>query len=222
MIKNIMMRNVASYNGDGVSIEELAKINFIYGGNGTGKTTISNFLANQDEGMFADCNCDWENDNHERIVVYNKNFREANIVNVQEISGIFTLGEESIELSREIDDIKKAIERLNQELLALTRQKGEKEEAIDNVDSSLREYMWSHIYKPHDNLKEAFRGFIKKDTFCNHILEVISQGLRGIVPIEELTAKYHTLFSEEGIQRIEPLKVDWFTNDLCEIETNSI
>ena len=41
MIKKIVIRDVASYDHDGATFENLSKVNFIYGGNGTGKTTVS-------------------------------------------------------------------------------------------------------------------------------------------------------------------------------------
>ena len=47
MIENISIKNVASFNGEGSQLNDLKRINFIYGANGSGKTTISNFLADQ-------------------------------------------------------------------------------------------------------------------------------------------------------------------------------
>ena len=41
MISKIMIRNVATYDNVGVAVENLGKVNFIYGANGCGKTTIS-------------------------------------------------------------------------------------------------------------------------------------------------------------------------------------
>lgn len=45
MIIRIDIKDVASFDKDGVTFSNLQKVNFIYGGNGTGKTTISRFLA---------------------------------------------------------------------------------------------------------------------------------------------------------------------------------
>ena len=42
MIQKIIIKNVATFDGRGVEIDHLKKINFIYGANGCGKTTISN------------------------------------------------------------------------------------------------------------------------------------------------------------------------------------
>lgn len=49
MIKKITISDVASYDKEGVVLDNLQRVNFIYGGNGTGKTTISRFLAGPDD-----------------------------------------------------------------------------------------------------------------------------------------------------------------------------
>lgn len=60
MISKIMIRNVATYDNVGVAVENLGKVNFIYGANGCGKTTISNFLNNTEGEQFSDCKIEWE------------------------------------------------------------------------------------------------------------------------------------------------------------------
>ena len=52
MIKTISMKNVASYR-EPVVFEECKKINFIYGTNGSGKSTISRFLNNIDNDLYT-------------------------------------------------------------------------------------------------------------------------------------------------------------------------
>lgn len=60
MISKIMIRNVATYDNVGVAVENLGKVNFIYGANGCGKTTISNFLNNTEGEQFSDCKIEWD------------------------------------------------------------------------------------------------------------------------------------------------------------------
>jgi len=45
MITSLNIKNVATCDPEkGVQINDLKKVNFIYGANGSGKTTISNFI----------------------------------------------------------------------------------------------------------------------------------------------------------------------------------
>ena len=48
MISKIEIKNIASFDASGVVIDGLKKINFIYGSNGCGKTTISKCLSDPD------------------------------------------------------------------------------------------------------------------------------------------------------------------------------
>lgn len=53
MLKSITMRNVATYDNVGVTFDDLNKVNLIYGPNGTGKTTISNYLKHYSKNRIA-------------------------------------------------------------------------------------------------------------------------------------------------------------------------
>lgn len=46
MIKSLSIRNIATFNNDGININNLKQINIIYGANGSGKSTIGKALAN--------------------------------------------------------------------------------------------------------------------------------------------------------------------------------
>ena len=67
MIKKIVIRDVASYDHEGVTFDNLSKVNIIYGGNGTGKTTLSRVLAEEakkekktENSLYKDCKIEWD------------------------------------------------------------------------------------------------------------------------------------------------------------------
>ena len=91
MIEEIVVKNVTVYDNEGINIKDLDKVNFIYGANGSGKTTISRYLNNPQESVFANCSIKWKNDIPLKVYVYNKDFRENNL-GKSDIEGIFTLG----------------------------------------------------------------------------------------------------------------------------------
>ena len=55
MIKRITMKNCATYDKPGVVIDDCDRVNFIYGHNGSGKSTISNYLGDPQEYKFNNC-----------------------------------------------------------------------------------------------------------------------------------------------------------------------
>jgi predicted ATPase len=69
MIQKIIIKNTATFDTEGVEIDNLRKINFIYGANGCGKTTISNVIASPD--TYADSSIVWSADDKEDVLVYN-------------------------------------------------------------------------------------------------------------------------------------------------------
>ena len=59
MISRITLRDVATFDHKGVTIGELQRVNFIYGGNGCGKTTISRLLTAGTRGKYKNCEVEW-------------------------------------------------------------------------------------------------------------------------------------------------------------------
>lgn len=104
MITKIKMNNVASYKNL-TSLETDKKVNLLYGLNGTGKSTLSNFLYNRSDDKFADCSIEglMETDT---ILVYNQQFIKDNFYETEDIPGIFTLSKENKEIKELIDKAK--------------------------------------------------------------------------------------------------------------------
>lgn len=75
MITNIIIKDIASYGNNGVAFNDLQKVNFIFGANGTGKTTFSRVLA--DQALWSNsqnCLIDWDGVPMQ-IMVYNKDYK---------------------------------------------------------------------------------------------------------------------------------------------------
>ena len=72
MIESIFLKSVASFDNSGIQINNLKRVNFIYGSNGCGKTTISNFLLNPTNPKFHNCSVIWKNGTELKTLVYNK------------------------------------------------------------------------------------------------------------------------------------------------------
>lgn len=85
MIKKITISNVASYGSEPVVIDGLKKVNYFFGVNGSGKTTISRLIDKDKK------NIEWD-ENPLECFVYNSDFVESNYSG--DFKGIFTLGKE--------------------------------------------------------------------------------------------------------------------------------
>ena len=107
MIEKIDIKKVATYDNQGVQIDDLKKINFVYGANGCGKTTISNLIHDNTDLKYKDSSIKWKNDLPINILVYNKGFRERNF-GKGKLNGVFTLGEATAELKKVIEGTKES------------------------------------------------------------------------------------------------------------------
>jgi len=103
MIKSLSIKNIATFQSDGIEISDLKKVNFIYGANGSGKTTVSNYLQEPENSSFSYCSFKWENDIPLTTLTYNKKFREQNF-GKGSLDGVFTLGQATKE---EIETVEK-------------------------------------------------------------------------------------------------------------------
>jgi wobble nucleotide-excising tRNase len=118
MIESIKISGIATYGSNPEFLRELSKINFFFGSNGSGKTTITRIIA--DEGKFPCCSVSWKGGIKLQALVYNQDFIAKNFSQSSELKGIFTLGEKNIDtLNRinatktELDKIKENLEKLH-------------------------------------------------------------------------------------------------------------
>ncbi|GAA9831111.1 hypothetical protein VN0526_13370 [Helicobacter pylori] len=225
-ISQISLKKVATFDENGASFKDLNSINFIYGANGSGKTTTSSFLKNLAENgiedKFANSKIAWYNNENLKIEVYNKQFKEEQFRNSQ-VKGIFTLGKKTNENLEKIESKTKSIneekekKKKNKESLQkLTLEKKKKED--DFTDSC-----WEKLYKKNEeDFKEILEGFKRKEKFKEKILKEFKNDEHNeseIVGLEELKEKIGIVFSEN---QTELVSLECNLTDFDSIENHSI
>ena len=93
MISSITMNGIATYNN--ITIPNLKKVNFFFGLNGSGKSTIAkylNSLISKDE-SFNQCTNIGFDDSQDHIMTFNEEFIEENFKRNSELKGIFSLNQ---------------------------------------------------------------------------------------------------------------------------------
>ena len=97
MIEKIIIKNVATYDEIGVEISELKKVNFFFGYNGSGKSTIAKYLynlsleADKQDTKFNSCSQNGYNDEEHQILVFNECFIKRNFIKNSTLPGVFSL-----------------------------------------------------------------------------------------------------------------------------------
>ncbi|MGL2615446.1 ATP-binding protein [Helicobacter pylori] len=225
-ISQISLKKVATFDENGASFENLNSINFIYGANGSGKTTTSSFLKNLAENgiedKFANSKIAWYNNESLKIEVYNKQFKEEQLRNSQ-VKGIFTLGKKTNENLEKIEIKKESINKENEKKikneasLQVLTQKKEKEE------KDFADRCWEKLYKKNEeDFKETLEGFKRKEKFKEKILKEFENDKYNqseIVGLEKLKEKIGIVFGEN---QTELALLECNLTDFDSIENHSI
>lgn len=221
MLQSFKVKNHATYDSVGVEVDNLKKVNFFYGANGTGKTTITNFLTYPEYDCFRDCEINWKNNQPLKVLTYNKRFRKDNF-DTDKIDGVFTLGDATKEDLERIEKMKSDLEAIRKNGFNKNDTVKKQCETKDKIDKDFYEYCWSQIYKKYEgDFKEAFKGFIgSKVKFSDKVIEEFKTNNGELIDLDVLKTKAKTLFGEIPPSLGEISNVD--SKILTEIEKNSI
>lgn len=195
-----MVAAEASYSSAGARLNNLKRVNFVFGMNGVGKTTISRVIGDPDS--YSSCSTQWDNGHRIPSLVYNKDFVERNYS--QQIAGIFTLGESAKEILDRIakakenaDDIDHSIVQLNN-TLGLNDTSGKRGE-LSSLRARFEVDCWKIKTKYDTLFKNAFSGVRNSQAkFCDRVLAELEGNNADLVELDELKRKAGTLF-EEGL-----------------------
>ena len=221
MLQSFKLKKHATFDSIGVEVDNLKKVNLFYGANGTGKTTITNFLTHPESDYFGDCEISWRDNQPLKILTYNKRFRKDNF-DSGKIDGVFTLGNATKEDLKNIEQMKSELDGIKRDGSGKNDIVKKQEETKTKLDNEFSDYCWSHIYKRYEgDFKEAFKGFIgSKVRFKDKIIEEVSTNKQDLLDFNVLKSKAETLFGE-----IPPLLIEISIIDsiqLTEIEKNGI
>ncbi|WP_018921972.1 ATP-binding protein [Salsuginibacillus kocurii] len=214
MIEKIKVKTVASYDSTGIEVN-LDKINYIFGSNGTGKTTISELLRNSDNQKFSSCNIEWRPGGSDfDIFVYNRHFVEENFNIRNDIKGIFTLGKESTEILTLIDEKRKVAEKHQERIGNLEMNIEEKKGQIENLQTWFINQCWDLKQKYDEVFEEAFSGLRNnKRKFMERCLVEATNNNNEIYTYEELKNRVDTVFKNSR-DKASPIPVLNYDNSL--------
>tara|TARA_R110002020_G_scaffold323957_1_gene539749 strand:+ start:275 stop:2488 length:2214 start_codon:yes stop_codon:yes gene_type:complete len=196
MIENITIKNIATYDNSGIQVSDLKKVNFIYGANGCGKTTISNFLFNNSDDKFSNCSLAWQNNIPLNTLVYNKEFRERNF-GKGKLNGVFTLGEATAEQVKTIADKTEELKVIKADGIRKRETQNSQIQKKETLENDFKETTWKKVYKKYEpTFKEAFTGTLQKESFKNKLLKEFESNTTTLETLTNLKEKAKTIFGE--------------------------
>lgn len=174
MISKIVLKGVASYRKEAV-LDTDKKVNLLYGLNGTGKSTFSEFLYDQTGSRFSQCRIEGLEDN-DTILVYNQKFVQDTFYEPQGIHGIFTLSKGNAEVQKVIDNASAEVKKLTEQKRKIEEKKTKDEQKHLSEIEEYKKQVWKikTEYTGGDRVLEFCLDGLKgnKDTLFKHLISI--------------------------------------------------
>lgn len=175
-------------------------INFFYGNNGTGKTTIANEIH-------ADSGLTWQSGKTAAdysVLVYNQAFVTANFQDYGNLKGVFTIGEKNIKIQNDVAE--KSALRAEQERQSIDNNttRDHKEADRNRLLVDFQDSCWIKGKSFRDEFDAVIAGFKTKAKFAEKVLQVSNATQHDV---GELRTLYETAFDPNArtYEKFQPL-----------------
>jgi len=225
MIESMTIASIATFGPASEVLRDLSKFNFLFGANGSGKTTISRVIA--DETKFPTCDVVWKAGTKLQPLVYNHDFVERNFNQSAELKGVFTLGEKQLDTLAKIaaakveyDALTTKIENLAQGLQGADGKGGKKGE-LATLEAEFKEKCWAQKQKHDANLQGGFEGYRNSsERFRTKVLEEQTSNTAMLLTLAALETKAESVFGPTPTSAASVPAVDM--SELLAHESNPI
>jgi len=203
MINSITMKKVATFADTGVQISDLKKVNFFFGFNGSGKSTIAKYIHNLGAELskqipgFESCSNIGYDPASQWILTFNDTFVQENFIRSTELKGVFSLNQANARIDELIKDAETQVIALEKQINRYdTLDKKIKLDKKKNADDLL-EYCWEqrNIFGAYSKISLAHSG--RKENNIRKIKEKLKILPTSIPSIEELNYEYQLLYEKE-------------------------
>lgn len=202
MIDSIHIKSVASYDENGAEIQNLKKLNFFFGANGTGKSTIARYLYNfalaegEKEYCFLKSTQNGFDSTKETIKVFDADYVSRNFYNNDSLDGVFSLNEKNEAIDKEITNKEADIKCIDSE----EKSKEEnKKKLVDELEKKFKDtYEKVFGYRNEFKFASAPEAAIKYGNNKKAFYEALSsKQYSNVRTFDELKNDYNTIFDSK-------------------------
>ena len=200
MIEKIELKTVNTYEHL-VEVTDLTKVNFFFGSNGSGKSTIAKLLYNESlsnfekDRKFGQCRVTGFDSNRNEIIVFDEKYVERNFISNTELSGLFTLDEGNKEIDDKIEAKQNEIKKLDSYFEILSSRKKKIDKVLRDKYNELKENCWSER-NSFDTFHEIELDYSRnKDSHLRNVRDYLPvDATDKTLILENLSARYKDLF----------------------------
>ncbi|QTP14871.1 AAA family ATPase [Serratia symbiotica] len=154
MITNIVLNNIASYKSK-AELKTDKKVNIIYGLNGSGKSTFSNYFYDPQSTKYEHCS---HIGDYDTILVYNQKFIQDNFYSKDTLSGIFSLSKENKEAKEKVEELTLKLEEISKQKQQLRKDIVKQQSNISDAKEKAQNKTWE--------IKTSYTGGDRVLEFC--------------------------------------------------------
>ena len=199
MINSIKIKNVATYSSETETLLTPSIVNFIYGNNGAGKTTITRIIENSND--YLESSLSWDNDIEYHKLVYNRDFVKNNFNEETKLRGIYTLGEESEEVYKKIEELTLSKKTMQADIVSQKEQINSYQNELKKLKRETVDLFWENYKKKLcEPILELYRGNINsKENFFDKCIKL--QYKENTMTYESIIEEYNILYKEKLVEQ---------------------
>lgn len=220
MISKINLNRVTCFKSHTV-LETDKKVNLVYGLNGTGKSTLSDYLYKPTDEKYINCSIEGLDDSHD-ILVYSQTFIKEYFYETESQKGIFTLSKSNKDAETKIANAKGEIKKFEIEKNAQGKTLENEKASISQKQETAKNTFWKikTNYSGGDRVLEycldGYKG--SKDTLFKHIMELPKPTAKPTKSIDNLKSDLQSI-SGDNAHKYSELPLITFTSQNVEEET---
>lgn len=179
----------ASYAGTKAYIEP-TYINFFFGNNGSGKSTIAKAIQSGIGVTFTS----GKTMSEYLPLVFNQEFINTNVHSYNNLKGVFTLNAKNVEIQDKIDKASEESKNLRNSIKDTQSKSDKSKENLNKLTKDFQEKCWQREKPLREEFKKAMTGKLKKDTFAFEILKHTPNNY----DVDELRRLYNSSYGKDA------------------------
>jgi len=220
MINQVILKKINCFK-ESTILETEKRVNLIYGLNGSGKSTISNYFIDIENSSYSHCSLSPRVVDHE-FFVYNQQFIKSNFYESENLDGIFTLSKENKTAEKNIKAHQLKMKNLEEDIQNKIDAFIQTKEHTESIEKSSLEKLWEikKSYTGGDRVLEFCLEGLKNDKtkLLNHIKAIPKPESKPTKSIEQIKNDCSNILGDNSseIEEIESIEIN------LNLETNSI